>query len=127
MGMHLLAVALGSALGGCLRYLATLGVNALVQRAFPWGTLAVNVAGCLLIGMLHVFIVERGGQSETLRLFTMVGVLGGFTTFSAFSLDAILLWERHEYLMASLYVGGSAAGALIGLVLGLWSMRVALG
>ncbi len=71
--------------------------------------------------------MERTDATGHLRLFLATGVLGGFTTFSAFSLDAILLWERHEYLMASLYVGGSAAGALIGLVLGLWSMRVALG
>ncbi len=92
--MQLLAVALGSALGGCLRYLATLGVNALMQRGFPWGTLTVNVAGCLLIGVLHVLVVERGGGAESLRLFAMVGVLGGFTTFSSFSLETLLLVQQ---------------------------------
>ena len=125
MGMHLLAVALGSALGGCLRYLATLGVNALVQRAFPWGTLAVNVAGCLLIGMLHVFIVERGGQSETLRLFTMVGVMGGFTTFSSFSLETLLLVQQGAPGRAVAYVAASVVVCLAASVAGMALARAA--
>ena len=89
MGMHLLAVALGSALGGCLRYLATIGVNALLQRAFPWGTFAVNVAGCLLIGMLHVFVVERGGGAETLLL-VQQGALGRAAAYVAASVFVCL-------------------------------------
>jgi len=125
MGIHLLAVALGSALGGCLRYLATLGVNALLQRAFPWGTLAVNVAGCLLIGMLHVFIVERGGQSETLRLFTMVGVLGGFTTFSSFSLETLLLVQQGALGRAAGYVAASVVVCLAASVAGMALARAA--
>ena len=125
MGMHLLAVALGSALGGCLRYLATLGVNALVQRAFPWGTLAVSVAGCLLIGMLHVFIVERGGERETLRLFTMVGVMGGFTTFSSFSLETLLLVQQGAPGRAVAYVAASVVVCLAASVAGMALARVA--
>ena len=125
MGMHLLAVALGSALGGCLRYLATIGVNALLQRAFPWGTFAVNVAGCLLIGMLHVFIVERGGQSETLRLFTMVGVLGGFTTFSSFSLETLLLVQQGALGRAAAYVAASVFVCLVASVAGMALARAA--
>jgi CrcB protein len=62
-----------------------------------------------------------------MRLFLTTGILGGFTTFSAFSLDAVLLWERHEHLMAALYVGGSVVGAIAGLMLGLWIMRATLG
>ena len=125
MGMHLLAVALGSALGGCLRYLATIGVNALLQRAFPWGTLAVNVAGCLLIGMLHVLIVERGGPPETLRLFTMVGVLGGFTTFSSFSLETLLLVQQGALGRAITYVVASVIVCLAASVAGMALARAA--
>ena len=69
----------------------------------------------------------RGGAAGHTRLFLATGILGGFTTFSAFSLDAVLLWERHEHLLAALYVGGSVAIAIAGLVLGLWIMRTALG
>lgn len=125
MGMHLLAVALGSALGGCLRYLATLGVNALIQHGFPWGTFAVNVAGCLLIGILHVLIVERGGGTETLRLFAMVGVLGGFTTFSSFSLETLLLVQQGALGRAVTYVVASVVVCLVSSVAGMALARAA--
>ena len=68
----------------------------------------------------------KGGATGHLRLFLATGVLGGYTTFSAFSLDAILLWERQDYTLAALYVGGSVVGSLLGLVGGLWLMRTAL-
>ena len=68
----------------------------------------------------------KGGAAGQLRLFLATGILGGFTTFSAFSLDAVLLWERHEHLLAALYVGGSVAGAIAGLALALWIMGKAL-
>ena len=61
-----------------------------------------------------------------MRLFLTTGILGGYTTFSAFSLDAVLLWERHEHLLAALYVGGSVAGAIAGLVFGLWIVKTML-
>ena len=125
MGMHLLAVALGSALGGCLRYLATLGVNALTQRGFPWGTLTVNVAGCLLIGVLHVLVVERGGGAESLRLFAMVGVLGGFTTFSSFSLETLLLVQQGALGRAAAYVAASVFVCLVASVAGMALARAA--
>jgi len=125
MGMHLLAVALGSALGGCLRYLATLGVNALMQRGFPWGTLTVNVAGCLLIGILHVLVVERGGGAESLRLFSMVGVLGGFTTFSSFSLETLLLVQQGALGRAAAYVMTSVVLCLAASVAGMALARAA--
>ena len=125
MGFHLLAVALGSALGGSLRYLATLGVNALMQRAFPWGTLTVNVLGCLLIGVLHVAIAERGGEAESLRLFAMVGVLGGFTTFSSFSLDTLLLVQQGAVARATAYVVASVLVCLAATVAGMALARAA--
>ncbi len=125
--MGYLVVFVGAGIGGAARHGMNIWVARLMGTHFPWHTLVVNILGSLAMGLVAGFFMERSDTTGHLRLFLATGVLGGFTTFSAFSLDAILLWERHEYLLASLYVGGSAAGALIGLVLGLWSMRVALG
>ncbi|MBN9515494.1 MAG: fluoride efflux transporter CrcB [Alphaproteobacteria bacterium] len=125
--MGYLVVFVGAGIGGAARHGMNIWVARLMGTHFPWHTLVINILGSLAMGLVAGFFMERTDATGHLRLFLATGVLGGFTTFSAFSLDAILLWERHEYLMASLYVGGSAAGALIGLVLGLWSMRVALG
>ncbi len=125
--MGYLVVFVGAGIGGAARHGMNIWVARLMGTHFPWHTLVINILGSLAMGLVAGFFMERTDATGHLRLFLATGVLGGFTTFSAFSLDAILLWERHEYLMASLYVGGSAAGALIGLILGLWSMRVALG
>ncbi len=125
--MGYIVVFVGAGIGGAARHGMNIWVARLMGTHFPWHTLVINILGSLAMGLVAGFFMERTDSTGHLRLFLATGVLGGFTTFSAFSLDAILLWERHEYLMASLYVGGSAAGALIGLVLGLWSMRVALG
>lgn len=125
--MGYLVVFVGAGIGGAARHGMNIWVARLMGTHFPWHTLVINILGSLAMGLVAGFFMERSDTTGHLRLFLATGVLGGFTTFSAFSLDAILLWERHEYLMASLYVGGSAAGALIGLILGLWSMRVALG
>lgn len=125
--MGYLVVFVGAGIGGAVRHGMNIWVARLMGTHFPWHTLVINILGSLAMGLVAGFFMERTDATGHLRLFLATGVLGGFTTFSAFSLDAILLWERHEYLMASLYVGGSAAGALIGLILGLWSMRVALG
>ena len=112
---------------GAARHGMNIWVAKLMGTGFPWHTLVINILGSLAMGLVAGFFAERGDATGHLRLFLATGILGGFTTFSAFSLDAILLWERHDYLLASLYVGGSAVGALTGLVLGLWSMRMALG
>ena len=125
--MGYLVVFVGAGIGGAARHGMNIWVARLMGTHFPWHTLVINILGSLAMGLVAGFFMERSDTTGHLRLFLATGELGGFTTFSAFSLDAILLWERHEYLMASLYVGGSAAGALIGLILGLWSMRVALG
>jgi len=77
--------------------------------------------------VLIAIFAFKGGGTQHWRLFLTTGILGGFTTFSAYSLDAVLLWERHEHLLAALYVGGSVVLAIAGLVLGLWIMRTALG
>jgi CrcB protein len=125
--MSYVMVFLGAGIGGALRH----GVNSAALRVgltgFPFHTLFINAAGSLAMGVIAGWFALRGQAPQLWRLFLTTGVLGGFTTFSAFSLDAVLLWERQELLLTALYVGGSVAGALAGLVLGLWIMRTTLG
>jgi CrcB protein len=123
-----LLVAAGGALGSWLRF----GVGrAWVQAvgptrasAFPWATLSVNVLGSLAMGMLAGWLARSGG-SETTRLLLAVGVLGGFTTFSAFSLEVVSLIERGDLGLALLYLFLSLSAGLLGLWLGLLLMRAA--
>jgi fluoride exporter len=122
-----LVVFIGAGVGGAVRHGVNIWSARLLGTHFPSGTLIINVAGSLAMGLVAGWFALKGGATGHLRLFLATGILGGFTTFSAFSLDAILLWERHEHLMAALYVGGSIAIAIAGLMLGLWIMRTALG
>ncbi|MDR2876930.1 MAG: fluoride efflux transporter CrcB [Chromatiales bacterium] len=101
--IHALAVAGGGALGSLLRYWGGSGVHLLLGRAFPYGTLAVNIVGSFAIGVLYVLLAERTNAPE-LRALLMTGLLGGFTTFSAFSLDTVLLLEQGELVKALLNV-----------------------
>jgi len=113
----------GGGLGAALRH----GVNVAFARwlgvGFPFATLFVNLTGSLAMGLLAGYFAFRGEASQSLRLFLTTGVLGGFTTFSAFSLDAILLWERHEFTLSILYIAASVGTALFGLWAGLTLMR----
>jgi CrcB protein len=117
--IKVLLVALGGALGSVVRY----GVNFAAARAFglgfPWGTLTVNVAGGLAMGLLAALFALRAEASPEAKLFLMTGVLGGFTTFSAFSLDAVALWERGEAGLAAAYVAASVGLSIAALVAGL--------
>ncbi|WP_421996717.1 fluoride efflux transporter CrcB [Reyranella sp.] len=125
--MGFLAVFVGAGIGGAMRHGMNVSVARLIGTHFPWHTLIINIVGSMAMGLVVGWFAERGADaSGQLRLFLTTGVLGGFTTFSAFSLEAVLLWERHEHLMAAIYVGGSVAGAIAGLALGLWIMRTAL-
>jgi CrcB protein len=113
-------VFLGAGIGGALRH----GVNVWAARAFgygfPLGTLIVNVIGSLVMGLLVGFFAYRAGLvPQHMRLFLTTGVLGGFTTFSAFSLDAALLFERHSYAMALTYMVGSVVASVVALFIGL--------
>src|SRR5690606_14585224 len=114
-----LIVFLGAGLGGAGRH----GVNVLAARlvgtAFPVGTLAVNALGCFAMGLLAGIFAFRGHLPQEARLFLATGVLGGFTTFSAFSLDAALLWERGNAGLAAFYVLASVLLSLAGVSLGL--------
>jgi CrcB protein len=124
--MSYLVVFIGGGLGSMLRHFMNIFVARLAGTHFPMHTLVINVTGSLLMGMVAGWFALKGGAAGHLRLFLATGILGGYTTFSAFSLDAILLWERHDYLLAAYYVGGSVVLSLLGLVAGLWVMRTAL-
>ncbi len=121
---NLLIVMLGGALGAGARHLVGSVALARFGPGFPWGTLTVNLAGGLLMGLLAGWLVRDGG-SEATRLFFAVGMLGGFTTFSAFSLETFLMLERSQYGIAAAYVGTSVIGSVALLLLGLWAMRMA--
>lgn len=120
---NLLLVMLGGAIGAGLRHLVGMATLARFGPGFPWGTLAVNLTGGLLIGLLAGWFARSGG-SEAMRLLLAVGVLGGFTTFSAFSLETWLMIERGQIGTALLYVGLSVVGSVALLVGGLRLMRV---
>ena len=121
--MNYLIVFLGAGIGGAGRH----GVNVLMARlfgtGFPLGTFTVNVVGCFLMGVIAGFFAFRGHLPQEARLFLTTGILGGFTTFSAFSLDAALLWERGEGGLAALYVVASVVLTLAGVAAGLATIR----
>jgi len=126
-----LAVALGGAVGAVGRYYA-IGMierwlTTLLATSFPYGTLAVNIVGSFLLGGLIEFFAFNNSPSPEVRAFLLVGVLGGFTTFSAFSGDTVLLIERNEFARAALYVGLSVSVAVAGLFAGIRLLRVILG
>jgi CrcB protein len=121
---NLLIVMLGGALGAGARHLVGSLALARFGPGFPWATLTVNLAGGLLMGLLAGWLVRAGG-SEATRLFFAVGMLGGFTTFSAFSLEAFLMIERSQYGVAAFYIGTSVVGSVALLFFGLWAMRMA--
>jgi CrcB protein len=119
-----LIVFLGGGLGAALRHGVNLMSARLFGTAFSWHTLIENISGSLVMGILAgYFAFKADPSSQHWRLFLTTGILGGYTTFSAFSLDAVLLYERGETAMAVLYVGASVALAIGGLVAGLALVR----
>ncbi|MCW3836426.1 fluoride efflux transporter CrcB [Sphingomonas canadensis] len=120
---HLLLVMLGGAIGAGARHLTGRAMLALLGPGYPWGTLAVNLAGGFLMGLLAGGVSRIPGGGEQWRLLLGVGVLGGFTTFSAFSLEVMLMLERGEWLGAAGYILASVAGAVAALAAGLAVMR----
>lgn len=122
-GGMILAVAAGGALGSVARYLVGVASTRAFGLAFPWGTLIVNVAGSFLIGALVALFAIKADLSQEVRLFLTVGLCGGFTTFSTFSLDAWALMERGQWWQAAAYVAGSVLLSVGGLVAGLALVR----
>ena len=121
--MTYLIVFLGGGIGAALRH----GVNMTVARAlgtaFPYGTLLINITGSFIMGLAAAYFAFKGDASQHWRLFFTTGILGGYTTFSAFSLDAALLYERGEIGSAAVYVIASVALSIIGLFAGLALVR----
>ena len=117
---HLLLVALGGALGSGLRHLTNLAALRLFGPGFPWGTFAVNVVGSFAMGLFVELLARRFGASAELRLFVATGILGGFTTISAFSLDFAVLYERGATAQAFGYVAASVVVSIAALFLGMW-------
>jgi CrcB protein len=114
-----LLVFAGSGIGGCLRYAMSQLVGRLYAGPFPYATLAVNVLGGLAMGLLIGWLAAKDDGDNHLRLLLATGVLGGFTTFSAFTLETVLLWGRQQQTLALAYVAASIAAAVAALVAGL--------
>lgn len=121
--MTYLIVFLGGGLGAAFRH----GVNVVVGRAlgngFPYATFLINISGSLIMGLVAAWFAFKGDASQHWRLFLTTGILGGYTTFSAFSLDAALLYERGAIGLAALYVVGSVVLSIAGLFAGLYLVR----
>src|SRR4051794_18173652 len=116
-------VMIGGAIGALLRYEVTRAALHRLDPGFPWGTLIVNLAGGLLMGALAGYMFGRTPPNQQLWMFAAVGLLGGFTTFSAFSFDAFAMLEQGRMGIAATYVGGSVAGSVGLLFIGYWLAR----
>lgn len=125
MKLFLLA-SLGGAIGAGARYLVNVVCAECLAPGFPWATFIVNVAGSFLMGVVMASLLPYLGDSVAWRTFLATGILGGFTTFSAFSLDAVTLLEKQQLTLLALYVVGSVALSVLALVAGVGAVRVAL-
>ena len=117
--MQILYVALGGAIGASLRHLVNVASLKWFGPGFPWGTFTVNILGSLAMGIFVELLTRRLGGSQELRLFVATGLLGGFTTFSAFSLDVVGLWDRGAASTAVIYAAGSVVLSVAALFAGL--------
>lgn len=119
-----LLVFLGGGIGAALRHYVNVVMVRWLGTAFPYNTLFANVSGSLVMGLLTAYFALRAGSPQSLKLFLTTGILGGYTTFSTFSLDSVVLWERSQYLAAAGYVLVSVAASLVGLLFGAALIRV---
>ncbi len=123
--MLYLIVFAGAGIGGALRHGVNIAAAKIFGLGFPYGTLIVNVTGSFVMGLFAGYFAYRSGVPQHVRLFLTTGILGGFTTFSTFSLDAALLIERHAFAMAAAYAIGSIAAGVAALFFGLAVFRSA--
>ncbi len=121
--MTYLIIFIGGGIGAALRHAVNRGALALLGPSFPFGTLIVNVLGSFLMGVLVVALIARGESDQPMRLFLGTGILGGFTTFSAFSFDAALMWQRSDYTALGLYVVASVVVSIVALFAGMAGSR----
>ena len=120
----ILAIGLGGAFGALARHYMAAWISRLTGHGFPWGIMLVNILGSFLMGLLISYLSHHFNTSPELRAFIVVGLLGGFTTFSTFSLETVLLIERGQLVEAAGYVTGSVVLAVGGLFAGLWLGRI---
>src|SRR5258707_12096194 len=121
--MSYLLVFFGGGLGATLRHLVNLTCARCIGTGFPWGTFIINITGSTVMGLIAGYLAFKGEASQPWRLFLMTGILGGFTTFSAFSLDTAMLYERGAIGLALFYVLGSVVLSIAGLFAGLALVR----
>ncbi|HMN81189.1 MAG TPA: fluoride efflux transporter CrcB [Burkholderiaceae bacterium] len=121
--LHFLVVFVGAGLGGMLRHAVNAVAPRLVGLSFPYGTLAINISGSLVMGLLAGYFATKHDPGQVWRLFLTTGVMGGYTTFSAFSLETVLLYERGEFLLSAIYVAGSVVLSVAALLAGLIIVR----
>jgi CrcB protein len=121
--MSYLLVFIGGGLGASLRHAVNMISARGLGTAFPYGTFIINITGSIAMGLIAGYLAFKGEASQPWRLFLMTGVLGGYTTFSAFSLDTVLLYERGEVGLAVFYVVGSVVISIVGLFAGLALVR----
>lgn len=124
--MRFALVLAGGGVGSALRYLLGNAIAGQFGAGFPWGTFVINIVGSFLIGLIATFADESGNIGPSLRVFLVVGVLGGFTTFSAFSLESLRLMEDGQAVRAIGYIGGSGVLAILAAAIGVWSARASL-
>ena len=118
-----LYAALGGAIGAAARYGVNITTPKLIGHGFPWSTMIVNVTGSFIMGLLIAIMALAWSTSQEMRVFLITGILGGFTTFSAFSLDFATLYERKEYGLAVAYAGGSVVLSVLAVFAGLYVVR----
>jgi CrcB protein len=121
--MNYFLVFIGGGLGSSLRHTVNVVCARWLGTAFPYGTFLINITGSIIMGLIAGYLAFKGEASQPWRLFLMTGILGGYTTFSAFSLDAALLYERGSIGLALFYVVGSVAFSIFGLFAGLALVR----
>ena len=124
--MIVLWVAVGGAIGAAARYLVGVQAGRLLGHDFPWGTLIVNVTGSFAVGVIVALFAHKMQASQEVRAVLTTGILGGFTTFSAFSVDFAVLAERKALAAAGFYVLGSVGLSIAALFAGLWIIRAAI-
>jgi len=121
--LNLGLVIVGGGIGAGIRHLLNMGAMRLFGSGYPWGTMIINITGSFVMGAFIELLARRFGASNELRLFVAIGILGGYTTFSSFSLDFATLWERGALGPALAYVLVSVIGGILALFAAFWLVR----